>query len=157
MIKPIRFRLNGQPITLETDPERSLLFVLRTDLELTGSKYGCGEGHCGSCTVVVDGAAVRSCVTSIGDVQGKDVTTIEGLARQGELHRLQQAFIEWGGFQCGYCTPGMIMNAYSLLLRDPRPSRAAIVAAMEGNLCRCGAHKRIIASIEAAASAGGEA
>jgi aerobic-type carbon monoxide dehydrogenase small subunit (CoxS/CutS family) len=155
MTQPIRFRLNGKAVTLETDPNRSLLLVLRTDLGLTGSKYGCGAGLCGSCTVVVDKEAVRSCVTSIGDVEGKDVTTIEGLAQSGELHRLQQAFIEHGGFQCGYCTPGMIMNAYGLLLRDPRPSRQAILEAMEGNLCRCGAHKRIVAAVEAAASPGG--
>jgi aerobic-type carbon monoxide dehydrogenase small subunit (CoxS/CutS family) len=155
MTQPIQFRLNGKAVTLETDPDRSLLFVLRTDLELTGSKYGCGAGLCGSCTVVVDKEAVRSCVTSIGDVEGKDVTTIEGLAQSGELVRLQQAFIEHGGFQCGYCTPGMIMNAYGLLLRDPRPSRQAILEAMEGNLCRCGAHKRIVAAVEAAATSGG--
>ena len=128
MKKPIRFRLNGEPITLKTDEERTLLWVLRTDLELTGTKYGCGAGHCGSCTVVIDGEAVRSCVTSIGEVEGKQVTTIEGLARDGQLHPLQQAFVEHGAFQCGYCTPGMIMNAYGLLLRDPRPTREAIVA-----------------------------
>jgi aerobic-type carbon monoxide dehydrogenase small subunit (CoxS/CutS family) len=153
MKKPVSFRLNGEPITLETDPDRRLLYVLRTDCGLTGTKYGCGEGHCGSCTVVVDGEAVRSCITLLGDVEGKEITTIEGLARDGELHRLQEAFVDHGGFQCGYCTPGMIMNAYSLLLRDPRPTRAAILEAMEGNLCRCGAHKRIVTAIEAAAQA----
>lgn len=157
MKKAIRFRLNGQPVTLETDADRTLLFVLRTDLELTGTKYGCGAGHCGSCTVVVGGDAVRSCVTTIGDVEDKDVTTIEGLARGGQLHALQEAFIEHGAFQCGYCTPGMIMNAYSLLLREPRPGREAILQAMENNLCRCGAHKRIVTAIMAASTpAGGE-
>ena len=149
MKKPIRFRLNGRPATLDTEEGRTLLWVLRTDLGLTGTKYGCGVGLCGSCTVVVDGKAVRSCRTSLADVQGKDVTTIEGLARGGKLHPLQQAFIDHGGFQCGYCTPGMIMNAYALLLADPQPSREKVLDAMEGNLCRCGAYKRILEAIEA--------
>jgi aerobic-type carbon monoxide dehydrogenase small subunit (CoxS/CutS family) len=155
MKKPIRFRLNGKPTSLDTDEDRTLLWVLRTDLELTGTKYGCGIGACGSCTVVVDGAAVRSCQTSLKGIAGKDVTTIEGLARGGELHPLQKAFIEHGGLQCGYCTSGMIMNAYGLLLEHPRPSREAIVDGMENNLCRCGAHHRILAAIEAASRAAG--
>jgi aerobic-type carbon monoxide dehydrogenase small subunit (CoxS/CutS family) len=152
MQKPIRFRLNGRPVTLEADPDRSLLWALRTDFELTGTKYGCGIGLCGSCTVVVDGEAVRSCSTALKEVEGKDVTTIEGLAPAGAdaLHPLQQAFVEHGALQCGYCTPGMIMNAYGLLQRNPRPTREAILEAMEGNLCRCGAHQRILAAIEAA-------
>lgn len=153
MAKPIRFRLNGRPTTLETDGGRTLLWVLRTDLELTGAKYGCGAGLCGSCTVVVDGEAVRSCVTSLESVDGKEVVTIEGLAQGGELHPLQRAFVEHGGFQCGYCTPGMILHAYALLLAEPRPTRQAILDAMEGNLCRCGAHRRIVAAIEDAAGA----
>jgi aerobic-type carbon monoxide dehydrogenase small subunit (CoxS/CutS family) len=136
---------------LDTDPDRTLLWVLRTDLSLTGAKYGCGEGLCGACTVVLDGRAVRSCQVRLGTVRGKEVTTIEGLARGGKLHPLQQAFQEHGGFQCGYCTPGMIMNAYALLLANPRPTRVEIRRGMEPNLCRCGAHQRILAALEAVA------
>jgi aerobic-type carbon monoxide dehydrogenase small subunit (CoxS/CutS family) len=148
MMKSIRFRLNGRPTTLDTDEDRTLLWVLRTDLGLTGAKYGCGVGVCGSCTVVVDGQAVRSCQARLGEVQDAEVTTIEGLARDGALHPLQQAFVDHGGLQCGFCTPGMIMNAYGLLLEDPRPSREKVVDAMEGNLCRCSAYKRILEAIE---------
>jgi aerobic-type carbon monoxide dehydrogenase small subunit (CoxS/CutS family) len=150
----IGFRLNGKPQTLETNPDRRLLWVLRTDLELTGTKYGCGSGYCGSCTVIVDGEPVRSCVTSLGRIRDKEVTTIEGLAKNGELHPLQRAFAEHGALQCGYCTPGMIMNAYGLLLEKPEPSREEIVDGMERNLCRCGAHQRIIAAIEDASKGG---
>ena len=157
MTKPIRFQLNGRPTTLETDEDRTLLWVLRTDLGLTGSKYGCGVGVCGSCTVVIDGKTVQSCQTSLKEVQGTEVTTIEGLARGGELHPLQQAFVDHGGLQCGFCTPGMIMSAYGLLLADPRPSREKVVDAMEGNLCRCSAYKRILEAIESVAAKGGEA
>ena len=146
--KPIRFQLNGRPITLKTDEDRTLLFVLRTDLELTGTKYGCGEGLCGSCTILVDGKAVRSCMSSLEDVAGKSVVTIEGLAHGDELHPIQKAFMEHGGFQCGYCTSGMIMNAVGLLGTEPHPSRAAIIEGMNNNLCRCGAHQRIVAAIE---------
>ena len=153
MADTIHFTLNGNPVTLETDVGRTLLWVLRTDLELTGTKYGCGVGICGSCTVVVNEQAVRACQIDLAFVQGKDVLTIEGLARNGELHRLQQAFHEHGGFQCGYCTPGMIMNAYSLLLETPRPTREQIVEAMEHNFCRCGAHQRIVEAIEEASNA----
>lgn len=146
----IRFRLNGRPTALDTEGERTLLWVLRTDLELTGTKYGCGTGLCGACTVVVGGKAVRSCQTPLKEVNNQDVITIEGLSREGRLHPLQQAFIDHGGVQCGYCTPGMLMNAYALLLRDGKPSRAVIVAGMDQHLCRCGAHQRIIAAIESA-------
>ncbi len=146
----IRFRLNGRPTTLDTDGDRKLIWVLRADLGLTGTKFGCGAAICGSCTVLVDGKAVRSCQTPLKAVQGKDVLTIEGLAQDGKLHALQQAFIEHGAFQCGYCTPGMLMNAYALLLEKPRPTRDAIVEGMERNLCRCGAHQRIVAAIETA-------
>ncbi len=146
----IRFRLNGRPTTLHTDDDRTLLWVLRTDLDLTGTKYGCGEGICGACTVMVGGKAVRSCQTLLKEVKDKEIVTIEGLARGDRLHPLQQAFIDHGGFQCGYCTSGMIMNAFALLREKPRPSREAIVAGMEDILCRCGAHQRIIAAIEAA-------
>jgi aerobic-type carbon monoxide dehydrogenase small subunit (CoxS/CutS family) len=148
MTKTIRFHLNGKPVELETDGGRTLLWVLRTDLGLTGTKYGCGEGICGSCTVVVNGDAVRSCAVPVSSVAGAEVVTIEGLAQDGELHPLQQAFVEHGGFQCGYCTPGMIMNAYALLRANPRATRAQIVEGMEDNLCRCGAHRRILAAIE---------
>ena len=151
MSEIIRFKLNGTPVTLDTNADRRLLWVLRTDLELTGAKYGCGEGQCGSCTVIVDGRAVRSCQASLGSVQGKAVTTIEGLALDGKLHPLQQAFQEHGALQCGYCTPGMIMNAYGVLLRHPNPTREQIVQGMQPNLCRCGAHTRIIRAIETAA------
>lgn len=151
MIRTIGFRLNGRPVSLETDLDRKLLWALRTDLGSTGTKYGCGEGHCGSCTVVMDGRAVHACQTSLSGVEGKDVLTIEGLATDGRLHPLQQAFINHGALQCGYCTPGMIMNAYALISSRPGLDRAAIVAGMERNLCRCGAHQRIIAAIEDAA------
>ncbi len=155
MKRSIRFRLNGRPTTLDTNEDRTLLWVLRTDLELTGAKYGCGVGVCGSCTVIVDGKAVPSCQAILEDVQGAEVTTIEGLARGGELHPLQQAFVDHGGLQCGFCTPGMIMNAYGLLLEDPRPSREKVVDAMEGNLCRCSAYKRILEAIESVSAATG--
>jgi len=148
--RQLRFRLNGRPVSLDTDDSRTLLWVLRTDLELTGTKYGCGEGICGSCTVAVDGAAVRSCQTPLAAVDGKEVVTIEGLERNGKLDRLQQAFIDHGGFQCGYCTSGMIMNAWAFLRKEAHPTRAAIVREMDANLCRCGAHQRIIAAIEEA-------
>ena len=151
MRRTLSFTLNGKPARLDTDDKRSLLWALRTDLGLTGTKYGCGVGLCGSCTVVVGGKAVRSCQTTIGEVQDKQVTTIEGLATNGRLHPLQQAFIDHGGLQCGYCTPGMIMNAYGLLLADPHPSREKVLDAMEGNLCRCSAYKRILEAIESVA------
>ena len=150
----IRFQLNGQAVTLDTDDERTLLWVLRTELGLTGTKYGCGEALCGACTVTVEGKAVRSCKTPMRNVAGKTVVTIEGLAndgaaRGGELHPLQQAFIDHGAFQCGYCTSGMLMSAAVFLRETPKPSREAVVAHMERNLCRCGAHQRIVDAIEA--------
>jgi aerobic-type carbon monoxide dehydrogenase small subunit (CoxS/CutS family) len=147
----IRFDLNGRNVTLTTDVERALLWALRTDLALTGTKYGCGQGFCGACTVVVDGKAVRSCLTSLKEVDGKHVLTVEGLARNGVLHPLQQAFIEHGAFQCGYCTSGMLLSSLVLLRETSEPSRAAIVSHMESNLCRCGAHQRIVAAVESAA------
>lgn len=146
-----RFRVNGRPAVLQTDGETSLLWALRAQLDLTGTKYGCGEGLCGACVVLVDGRPVRSCTTSVKATAGKEVLTVEGLARGGRLHPLQQAFIEHGAVQCGYCTPGMLLSAYALLHRNPSPSRADVVAAMDGNLCRCGAHQRIVDAIEAAA------
>jgi aerobic-type carbon monoxide dehydrogenase small subunit (CoxS/CutS family) len=152
----IRFRLNGQAVTLDTDDERTLLWVLRTELGLTGTKYGCGEALCGACTVTVEGKAVRSCKTPMRNVAGKAVVTIEGLANDGaahggKLHALQQAFIDHGAFQCGYCTSGMLMSAAVFLRETAKPSREAVVAHMERNLCRCGAHQRIVDAIEAVA------
>jgi len=147
----LQFKLNGKPVSLEVDPTRTLLWVLRYDLKLTGPKYGCGEALCGACTVILDRQAVRSCSVQMRDVAGKEVITIEGLEKNGKLHPLQEAFVEHDALQCGYCTPGMIMNAYSLLLNNPRPSRSQIIEQMEGNLCRCGAHMRIIEAIETAA------
>jgi aerobic-type carbon monoxide dehydrogenase small subunit (CoxS/CutS family) len=151
MKETIEFRLNGRPSSFEGDTTRTLLWVLRYDLGLTGTKYGCGEGLCGACTVIVNGKAERSCTLQVKEVAGKAVMTIEGLAKNGELHPLQKAFVEHDALQCGYCTPGMIMNAYSLLLNAPQPSRSQIIEYMDGNLCRCGAHKRIIQAIQTAA------
>lgn len=148
MKRQINFKVNGRPVSLETRDDRTLLWALRTDLNLTGTKYGCGDGVCGSCTVVVDGKAVRSCQTTLGDVRGKSIVTIEGLEREGRLHPLQQAFIDHGALQCGYCTSGMIMNAWALLETRKAPSRAQIVEGMDDVLCRCGAHQRILAAIE---------
>ena len=148
MSDSIRFTLNGRAVTLQTDGSRTLLWVLRTDLELTGTKYGCGIGMCGSCTVLLDGQAVHACQTPLSAVQGKEVVTIEGLAPAGRLHPLQQAFHDHGGFQCGYCTPGMILGAHALLRANPHPTRAQIVQGLQGHLCRCGVHQRIIAAVE---------
>ena len=151
MSTTIRFTLNGQLKSVTKDRERMLLWVLRTDFDLTGPKYGCGEGYCGSCTVLVDNKAVRSCQTPVEDVDGKEVLTIEGLSKNGKLHPLQEAFIKYDALQCGYCTPGMILNAYSLLVKNSTPTRQDILDGMEDNLCRCGAHTRIIQAIQAAA------
>ena len=153
MNRAIHFRLNGKPVTLDTDDRRTLLWVLRTDLDLTGTKYGCGEGICGACTVGVNGVATRACQTALAAVEGKNVVTIEGLEKNGKLHPLQQAFINHGGFQCGYCTSGMLMNAWAFLQKTPHPSRADIVDEMNNNLCRCGAHQRIISAIQEASKA----
>jgi len=151
MKKVIQFSLNGRVVQLETEADRPLLWVLRGDLELTGTKYGCGEGLCGACTILVDGRAEQACIQSIGDVAGKTVTTVEGLATGGELHPVQQAFIEHDALQCGYCTPGMIMTAAGLLAENPEASRADIVAGLDNNLCRCGAHKRILDAVDSVA------
>ena len=151
MKKNIKFILNHKPVQLSVDPDRMLLWVLRTDLGLTGPKYGCGEALCGACTVLVNNEAVRSCQTPVEEVEGKEVVTIEGLAKNGKPHPLQQAFMDHDALQCGYCTPGMILNAYGFLVKNPRPTRDQIIEAMDDNLCRCGAHKRIIEAIESAA------
>ena len=147
----IEFKLNGQPVRLDTDPDRLLLWVLRTDLELTGTKYGCGIGLCGACTVLVGKNARRSCVLPLRSIAGKEVTTIEGLANGEILHPLQQAFVDQGALQCGYCTSGMILNAYGLLLANPSPTAAEVIQGMDRNLCRCGAHPRIVKAILSAA------
>jgi aerobic-type carbon monoxide dehydrogenase small subunit (CoxS/CutS family) len=151
MRRAVSFTLNGKPVRLEVDDERMLLWVLRSDLGLTGTKFGCGEALCGACTVLLDKKAMRSCSVSVKDVEGKSVVTIEGLAQGDKLHPLQQAFAAHNAFQCGYCTSGMIMNAYALLLDKPRPSDAEIVQHMDDNLCRCGSHVRIIQAIRTAA------
>jgi carbon-monoxide dehydrogenase small subunit len=151
MTETVQFKLNGQPTQLTVDSDRMLLWVLRTDLGLTGTKFGCGESFCGACTVVVDNVAVRSCQTPVKYVQGREVITIEGLMKNGKLHPLQEAFMEHDALQCGYCTPGMIMNAYSLIRKHPKPSESDILEGMNDNLCRCGAHPRIVQAIQTAA------
>jgi aerobic-type carbon monoxide dehydrogenase small subunit (CoxS/CutS family) len=152
-MREISFTLNGKPTRLTVDETRPLLWVLRDDLGLTGTKFGCGEGQCGSCTVIVDKAAVRSCATPVGDVQGKQVLTIEGLAKGDQLHPIQQAFADHVAYQCGYCTSGMIMGAYALLLKNPKATRADIVRELDTHLCRCGAHVRILQAVESAGTA----
>jgi aerobic-type carbon monoxide dehydrogenase small subunit (CoxS/CutS family) len=152
MKETISFKLNGESKSLTLDGDRKLLWVLRTDLELTGTKFGCGESLCGACTVVADGEAIRSCQTPVSEVRGKEIVTIEGLAEADGLHPLQEEFMSHGALQCGFCTPGMIMNAYALLRRNPSPSREEILADMDFNLCRCGAYKRIVEAIESAAN-----
>jgi aerobic-type carbon monoxide dehydrogenase small subunit (CoxS/CutS family) len=147
-------KVNGAMRRLDADPDRSLLSVLRDDLDLTGSKYGCGEGKCGACTVLVDGLATHSCTARVGTVAGRAITTIEGLEdAAGRLHPLQQAFLDLGALQCGYCTPGMIMAGVGLLAQNHKPSEAEIVEAMNGNVCRCGTYPRIMAAILQAVNA----
>lgn len=151
MSKAIHFKLNGQARKLTVDHKRTLLWVLRTDFGLIGTKYGCGEGLCGACTVLVNGKAVRSCQLSVEDIDGSEVITIEGLARNDELHPLQEAFVKHDALQCGYCTPGMILSAHHLLSENPDPTYTEILAGMEDNLCRCGSHARIVKAIQTAA------
>lgn len=147
MEEKIQFELNGKKVDVTLDKSSTLLWVLRTHFNLTGTKYGCGEGYCGACTVLINGEATRSCATSMGEVAGKKVVTIEGLEKDGVLHPVQQAFVDHDALQCGYCTPGMIMNAIGLLNTNPNPTREDIIIGMEDNLCRCGAHNRIIDAI----------
>jgi aerobic-type carbon monoxide dehydrogenase small subunit (CoxS/CutS family) len=148
----MELHVNGEPRRVDVDPRRSLLSVLRDDLDLTGAKYGCGEGQCGACTVLVDGQAVRSCNRQVGAFEGKKITTIEGLAGSGgQLHPLQQAFLDLGAMQCGYCTSGMIVAGAALLAETPDPSDAQIVRAMQGNVCRCGTYTRVLAAVRKAA------
>ena len=151
----IRMTVNGKEYERDVEPRRLLVHFLREDLGLTGTKYGCGESLCGACTVVIGKDAVRSCGLPVKAVAGKDVTTIEGLEKNGKLHPLQEAFADVGALQCGFCTSGMIMNAYALLLKNPKPARSQILTEMEGNLCRCAAHNRIVKAIERASTPAG--
>jgi len=151
MKKNIQFTLNERPVRLTVDSNRMLLWVLRIDLGLTGAKYGCGKGYCGACTVLLNNQAVRSCQIPVEAVMDREIITIEGLMRNGKLHPLQQAFVEQDALQCGFCTPGMILTAYSLLRVNPQPTASQIIEGMDHNLCRCGAHNRIIRAIQAAA------
>jgi aerobic-type carbon monoxide dehydrogenase small subunit (CoxS/CutS family) len=148
----ISFKLNGQPVQFHGDPDRLLLWILRTDFALTGTKFGCGEGHCGACTVLVDRVASRSCLLKAKDVRDREVTTIEGLAKGGELHPVQKAFVKHDALQCGFCTPGMILSAFSFLNANRQPTREQIIHGMEENFCRCGAHPRIVDAIQTAAA-----
>ena len=147
----ITLRVNGAAKTVNTEPDTPLLYVLRNDLELNGAKYGCGQAQCGACTVLIDGNAVRSCVTPCASATGKNITTLEGLGTLDRLHPLQKAFLDEQAAQCGYCTSGMIMSAKALLDATPKPSEAQIKQALAGNLCRCGAHNRIVRAVQRAA------
>ena len=153
MIESVDFKLNHKPVRLSVDTDRKLLWVLRSDLGLTGPKYGCGEGICGACTVLVNEKAVRSCQVSVGKVKGQEILTIEGLSANGTLHPIQKAFLEHDALQCGFCTPGMILTAYSFLKMNPEPSEADIIRGMDDNLCRCSAYVRIVKAVQSAASA----
>ncbi len=152
----MNLNINGAFLALETDPERTLLSVLRNDFQLTGTKYGCGEGNCGACTVLIDGESVRACVTPVGTVAEREIVTIEGLADGDRLHPVQEAFIEHTAFQCGYCTPGFIIETAALLSRNPNPTADQTRAALSGHICRCGAYTRIIDAAESAAERTGE-
>lgn len=147
----ISFKLNGRKTTILTDPDQTLLWVLRNQLGLTGTKFGCGNGFCGACTVLINKEPVRSCITPVSEVAGKELITIEGLARNGKLSPVQKAFVDHDALQCGYCTPGMIMTATGMLLKNPSLTREQIIEGLEENLCRCGAHGRIIDAVESAA------
>ena len=151
----IAFTLNGHPVSVDADGGRMLAYVLRSDLGLTGTKVGCGEGLCGACTVLLDGEAVRSCSTPLTSVAGRSVLTIEGLEHDGALHPVQEAFLSHHAFQCGFCTPGMILSAYALLQKTPQPDRLQVAEALDRNLCRCGAHVRILAAVPEASGTGG--
>ena len=147
----MELEINGLRRSVQSDPERPLLYVLRDELDLTGTKYGCGEGQCGACTVLLDGTPVRSCRTPLGSAQGKKITTIEGLEQNGKLHPVQEAFIEVDVMQCGYCNSGMIMSAAALLKRNPSPGDSDIQNALQGNICRCGTYPRIVEAVRMAA------
>jgi len=149
--------VNGSKRRVDADADRTLLSVLRDDLDLTGAKYGCGEGQCAACTVLIDCQPTRSCLTKVGTLAGKRIVTIEGLAPAGGLHPVQEAFLEADAMQCGWCTPGMILGAVGLLRKNPHPSESDIVSGMNGHICRCGTYPRVIAAIQAAAQKGGRA
>ena len=151
MEETLRFTLNGKKTEVMIDPTQNLLWVLRNHFGLTGTKYGCGMGFCGACTILIDNEPTRSCMLPVGDIAGKKVVTIEGLEKKGKLHPVQKAFVEHDALQCGFCTPGMIMTATGLLMKNSSPSRQQIIEGMEDNLCRCGAHNRIIDAVETAA------
>jgi len=151
MEEKIRFTLNGKKTEITIEPNQTLLWVLRNQLGLTGTKYGCGTGFCGACTILIDREPSRSCTLPVSDVAGKDVITIEGLARAGKLHPVQQAFVDHDALQCGFCTPGMILTAAGMLMKNPSLTRQEIINGLEDNLCRCGAHTRIIDAVETAA------
>jgi len=152
-MRTISFVLNEKPVAITTDETRLLLWVLRDDLGLTGTKYGCGQATCGSCAVAIDNASARACTTRVGDLEGKHVTTIEGLARDGRLHPVQQAFLDHAGYQCGFCTPGMIMGIYASLMKNPNATPEQVVHdELESHLCRCGAHVRILDAVKSAAT-----
>lgn len=155
MPRTIELLVNGLRHTVDAEPPRTLLGVLRDELDLTGTKYGCGEGQCGACTVLIDGHPSRSCHTPAGLAVGKKITTIEGLESNGRLHPVQQAFLDEEAFQCSYCTPGMIMSAVGLLAANPKPTDADIIRGMNGNICRCGTYARILAAVHRAANSGG--
>ena len=152
----IRLSVNGKPRSVDTEPDRPLLEVLREDLGLTGTKYGCGEGQCGACTVLVDGKPAVSCVTTVRAAEGRKIVTIEGLAEGVTLHPVQQAFLDEGAVQCGYCTPGMVLRTVALLETHPKPTDAQIVEGLNGNLCRCSDYDRIMAAVRRAAAAPGK-
>jgi aerobic-type carbon monoxide dehydrogenase small subunit (CoxS/CutS family) len=152
MVQTIEIEVNGIRHQVDAEPERTLLSLLRDELDLTGTKYGCGEGQCGACTVMIDGAPARSCQTRAGAMGGHKITTIEGLEEHGRLHPLQEAFLEVEALQCGYCTAGMIMSGVALLRKNTNPDESAILQAMQGNVCRCGTYPRIVAAIRLASS-----
>jgi aerobic-type carbon monoxide dehydrogenase small subunit (CoxS/CutS family) len=149
--------VNGTRRRIDADSDRTLLGVLRDDLDLTGTKFGCGEGQCAACTVLVGGVATKSCITKLGAVVGKHIVTIEGLATEGKLHPVQQAFLDEDAMQCGYCTPGMILGAVALLGRTPNPTEAEIVSGMNGHICRCGTYPKVVRAIHSVAGKGGRA
>ncbi|HEY6126783.1 MAG TPA: (2Fe-2S)-binding protein [Candidatus Acidoferrum sp.] len=153
MAGPIQAQVNGKNRAFESEPETSLLFALREELGLTGTKYGCGEGQCGACTVLLNGTPRRSCQLSVADAAGKSIVTIEGFERNGQLHPVQQAFLDQGAFQCAYCTSGMIVSTVAFLQKNSAPSEQEIVQALQGNICRCGTHPRIVAAVQQAAKA----
>jgi carbon-monoxide dehydrogenase small subunit len=154
MAEELHFTVNRKPVTISVDPFRTLLSVLRDDLKLKGAKEACGQGDCGSCVIVMDGKAVKSCLVLAGQAEGSEVLTIEGLAEDGELHPLQQQFIKKWAFQCGYCTPGMLMSAYALLIKNPNPTSKEIRNAISGNLCRCTGYQQIVEAIHATTEEG---